>query len=494
MKKKTLFTLTSLFLAETSFYRTIVSLPRPVSSLRGLTTTRSISTIAVAMRTNTSSDIDRNSLPHPPVQRVVVAGAGIIGVSTAYYLAKDFGIATTLIDPTGTIAPAASGKAAGFLALDWNDHSPEIGPLSRRSFALHQEIADNLGAGKIQYRRLTCVGIPVGDNTNRRPPSGRKLEGIEWANGSNTLGNSQKLGDESTIAQVHPKKLCEAMWEEVQSLTPQSTLVRGKVISTVYGQANNNNNKDIDNDDIDVDLDNSNNSKQSFSSVVGAQLEDGTVHPGDALLYACGPWTANNMYGTKYHSIVVPTTEKLNQCVFFSGLGDPEVYVRGDNTAYCTGFPDPPIKVVESPGEEEIRQEVIDKIRTSVEMASSYSDDNNIKENYLIFRSSASEVDDDNNNDNGENENDNDSDNQTPSMTTLLEQACYLPSTPDGIPMMGKLQGNDRPQTFICAGHTCWGILLGPASGESMAHAMVTGQSPHIDLSFFAPNRFDDSL
>jgi len=174
------------------------------------------------------------------------------------------------------------------------------------------------------------------------------------------------------------------------------------------GQANNNNNnKDIDNDDIDVDLDDSNNSEQSFSSVVGAQLEDGTVHPGDALLYACGPWTANNMYGTKYHSIVVPTTEKLNQCVFFSGLGDPEVYVRGDNTAYCTGFPDPPIKVVESPGEEEIRQEAIDRIRTSVEMASSYSDDDNIKENYLIFPPLASEIDNDNDNNddnnNGEN-------------------------------------------------------------------------------------------
>ncbi|OEU14001.1 hypothetical protein FRACYDRAFT_242354 [Fragilariopsis cylindrus CCMP1102] len=107
------------------------------------------------------------------IQRVVVAGAGVIGISTAYYLAKDFGVATTLIDPTGTIAPAASGKAGGFLAKDWNDHSPAIGPLTRRSFELHQEIADKLGADNIQYRRLTCAAIPVGDNTkNRRPPSG----------------------------------------------------------------------------------------------------------------------------------------------------------------------------------------------------------------------------------------------------------------------------------------------------------------------------------
>ena len=437
-KKTNLFALACLFLVELSYYRVIISFPRPVSSL----TMKAVSDGGGS--SSSSSDGGR-------IQRVVVAGAGVIGISTAYYLAKDFGVATTLIDPTGTIAPAASGKAGGFLAKDWNDHSPAIGPLTRRSFELHQEIADKLGADNIQYRRLTCAAIPVGDNTkNRRPPSGRKLEGIEWANGGNTLGNSQQLGDESTIAQVHPKKLCEAMWEEIKLLTPDSTLVHGKVVSAVYGG----------------------------EVVVGAQLEDGRIIEGDALLYACGPWTANNMYGTKYHSLVVPTTEKLNQCVFFSGLGDPEVYVRGDSTAYCTGFPDPPIKVTESPGEEEVRQEAIDRIQTSVEMASSYSDDDNAKTNHLIFPPSDGDGDD----------------NQTTPMTTMLKQACYLPSTADGIPMMGRLKENNRPQTFVSAGHTCWGILLGPASGEAMAHEIVTGQSPHIDLSFFAPERFGGPL
>lgn len=363
---------------------------------------KSLQSVNIAMRATTSNAESNDVDDESSEKRVVIAGAGVIGVSTAYYLAKDFGVASTLIDPTGRIAPAASGKAGGFLALDWNDHSP-VGPLTRRSFALHQEIADELGADKIQYRRLECVAIPVGENNQSRRPSGRKLEGIEWAEGENAMGDASILGDRSTIAQVHPKMLCEAMWEKIKELTPESELVRGTVVSEVYGD----------------------------DGTVGAKLKDGSLVEGDALLYSCGPWTANNMYGTKYHSLVVPTTKTLNQCVFFSGLGDPEVYVRSDNTAYCTGFPDPPVRVKELPGEEEVREDVIDQIRTSVESASSFSDGETA--NYLVFSE---------NSDEGE--------------PKALKQACYLPSTIDGIPIMGKVPGNDRSKTYVSAGHTCW--------------------------------------
>mmetsp|Transcript_25567 Transcript_25567/g.60255 ORF Transcript_25567/g.60255 Transcript_25567/m.60255 type:complete len:467 (+) Transcript_25567:267-1667(+) len=431
-----------------------ISLSRPASALTSPNTvytqvytqasrpTRRISSSPFEMRALNSDGGESTRDDSSPVKHVVIAGAGVVGVSTAYYLAKQFGVATTLIDPTGTIAPAASGKAGGFLALNWNDHSPALGPLTRRSFALHQEIADELGADNIQYRRLECVAIPVGDNNVLRRPSGRKLEGIEWAEGQNAMGDASVLGDESTIAQVHPKKLCEAMWEKVLELTPESTLVSGKVVSTVDGGS---------------------------TSVVGAKLDDGSVIRGDALLYSCGPWTANNMYGTKYHSLVVPTTKVLNQCVFFSGLGDPEVYVRSDSTAYCTGFPDPPVRVTENPGEEEVRKEAIDKIQASVEAASSFSDD--ASANYLVFSG-----------------NDGDDKKET------LEQACYLPSTVDGVPMMGEVPGAEHPGTYVCAGHTCWGILMGPASGEAMAHEIVTGRCPHVNLKLFSPQRFGGSL
>ena len=350
-------------------------------------------------------------------KHVVIAGAGVIGTTTAYYLAKEFGIASTIVDPTGRIAPAASGKAGGFLALDWNDYSP-IGPLARRSFLLHQTIANDLGPSTIQYRRLTCSAISVGGSKLQERPKGKKLEGIEWAQGT-TVMDVRSLGDEETIAQVHPKLFCERLFAKTQELVPETSLARGKVIGAEY------------------DPDNK-------GRLVGAKLEDGTIVAGDALLYACGPWTANIMTGVKYHSVILPTPTLLSQCVFFSGCGDPEVYVRPDQTAYCTGFPDAPINVQEQPGEEEIRMDAVQKIREAVKKAS----------------------------------------NLDAEPRTI--QSCYLPSTPDGIPLMGPL-GNG---CFAAAGHSCWGILLGPASGESMAHLIASGNSPHVNLAPFAPSRY----
>ena len=236
-----------MFLSLAPFLLVLLSTLPPTIALLN----KSVQAASTAMRTSAINGKDSSADGDSSVQRVVIAGAGVIGVSTAYYLAKDFGVGSTLIDPTGRIAPAASGKAGGFLALDWNDHSPG-GPLTRRSFALHQEIADELGADNIQYRRLECVTIPVGDSPQSRRPSGRKLEGIEWAEGENAMGDANILGDRSTIAQVHPKMLCEAMWEKIKELTPESQLVRGTVVSEVYED----------------------------DGTVGAKLKDGTIIEG----------------------------------------------------------------------------------------------------------------------------------------------------------------------------------------------------------------------
>ena len=75
----------------------------------------------------------------------VVLGAGIIGLSTAYYLAKlskESGIEHTihLVEPCPQLFSSASGKAGGFLAKDW--FNPTMAPLGELSFRLHQELAE----------------------------------------------------------------------------------------------------------------------------------------------------------------------------------------------------------------------------------------------------------------------------------------------------------------------------------------------------------------
>ena len=94
--------------------------------------------------------------------RVLICGGGVIGASIAYFLSRR-GVEATVIEGTG-LACAASGKSGGFLALDWCDGTP-LEPLARRSFALHAQLAQELGSDW-GYRRLTTYGGFAG---NRHP-------------------------------------------------------------------------------------------------------------------------------------------------------------------------------------------------------------------------------------------------------------------------------------------------------------------------------------
>ena len=90
--------------------------------------------------------------------RVLVLGGGVIGASAAYRLAVR-GAEVTVVERSA-VACAASGKSGGFLALDWCDGTPLM-QLARRSFALHAELADDLG-GDWGYRRMTTYAGVVG--------------------------------------------------------------------------------------------------------------------------------------------------------------------------------------------------------------------------------------------------------------------------------------------------------------------------------------------
>ena len=52
---------------------------------------------------------------------IVICGGGIIGVCTAYYLTQKPNVRSVTIVERYQIAGCASGKAGGFLALDWCD-------------------------------------------------------------------------------------------------------------------------------------------------------------------------------------------------------------------------------------------------------------------------------------------------------------------------------------------------------------------------------------
>ena len=66
--------------------------------------------------------------------------------------------------------------------------------------------------------------------------------------------------------------------------------------------------------------------------------------------------------------------------------------------------------------------------------------------------------------------------------------ACYRPVTGDGLPLIGAIGDVDR--VFVATGHSVWGILNAPATGEAMAELVLDGTARTVDLSPFDPARF----
>jgi glycine/D-amino acid oxidase-like deaminating enzyme len=68
----------------------------------------------------------------------------------------------------------------------------------------------------------------------------------------------------------------------------------------------------------------------------------------------------------------------------------------------------------------------------------------------------------------------------------VASQACYRPVTADGLPLVGAVPG--ARGAYVATGHSVWGMLNAPATGEAMAQLITTGQAG-IDLGPFDPAR-----
>ena len=66
-------------------------------------------------------------------------------------------------------------------------------------------------------------------------------------------------------------------------------------------------------------------------------------------------------------------------------------------------------------------------------------------------------------------------------------QACYRPVTRDGLPLIGPVAGVEG--AYVATGHSVWGILNAPATGEAMAELILDGAARAVDLSPFDPAR-----
>eukprot|EP00928_Gymnodinium_smaydae_P092364 TRINITY_DN7621_c1_g1_i1.p1 TRINITY_DN7621_c1_g1~~TRINITY_DN7621_c1_g1_i1.p1 ORF type:complete len:351 (-),score=57.93 TRINITY_DN7621_c1_g1_i1:242-1294(-) len=251
---------------------------------------------------------------------VVVIGGGIVGAATAYFLSER-GEKVLMVEKCA-VACHSSGKAGGFLALDWHGSGPGAA-LARHSFALHEKLAQTFGDEKIGYRRMNCVG--QGGGRSR-----------EWL----APGFASNMGDESTLAQVNGRRLTEALVDA--AVSKGTELLIAKVVG------------------LQVDDDTG---SSPGKRIRGVKLEDGRILPCKAVVLAMGAWSqdAASWYpeaklpdrtvAHKYSSVVWNSTGLCdNTAVFTGSRNETEIYPRSDEVYACgcpmhASLPDDPSEI-----------------------------------------------------------------------------------------------------------------------------------------------------
>ncbi|KAJ2699857.1 hypothetical protein FB645_005184 [Coemansia sp. IMI 203386] len=66
--------------------------------------------------------------------------------------------------------------------------------------------------------------------------------------------------------------------------------------------------------------------------------------------------------------------------------------------------------------------------------------------------------------------------------------ACHLPVHAKGIPVISKVPSSKG--LYIAAGHGCWGILNGPATGLAISELLIDGKCSSLDLQNFKLDRW----
>jgi glycine/D-amino acid oxidase-like deaminating enzyme len=355
--------------------------------------------------------------------RVVICGGGVIGAGTAYFLGRR-GIDVIVVEQT-EVAAAASGKAGGFLALDWCAGSP-LDALARRSFALHAALPSEI-AGDWGYRRMNAYsGLVVPEHDARRHARSE----LDWL--SDGVIITDRLSSAETTAIVHPRKFTAAMMNAAQGQGAQ--LRRGRITGLVRGA--------------------------DGSTVRGVEVDGGVIEA-DAVVVAIGPWSLlaaswmvlPAVFGQRSPSLVydtgtdVPADALFLDCHEESGaVVTVEVFPRADGSTHITAFsgeaPLPLDPTVIAPTSDEI-----DRLGAIAERLSP------------AFRAEK----------------------------IIARQACFRPVTQDGLPLIGKVPGSDG--AYVATGHNVWGILNAPATGEALAELIADGTARSTDLTPFDPSR-----
>jgi len=354
-------------------------------------------------------------------KRIIICGGGAIGAAIAWFASRRG--AQAIVIERHEVGGSASGKSGGFLALDWCAGTP-LDPLARRSFALHAELADELG-NPWGYRRLTTYGGYAFAGETARGPRG-------WPWLAESVAITGQLGTPQTTAIVEPRAFTNGLVRAAQGQGAE--LRHGAVVDLM---------------------------RDAGGAVRGVVLADGGVIEGEAVVIAMGPWSVlaarwlplPPVMGYKGHSLVFDTGDAIPAEAIFleyreaSGeVLSPEVFARADGTTWAcaisTAGPVPldPANVEPDAGAHARLEALCRHISPALAAA-----------------------------------------------PIKARQACFRPVTQDGLPLIGAVPG--VAGAYVATGHSVWGMLNAPATGEAMSELILDGAARQVDLAPFASDR-----
>ena len=256
----------------------------------------------------------------------------------------------------------------------------------------------------------------------------RSAYSLGWLSDAVTV--SQALGSPETTAQVHPGQFTAAMMRAAEA---QGTELRYGRITGI---------------------------RQREGRATGVEV-DGAAVDGDAVVIAMGPWSIlaalwlplPPVFGLKGHSLVFDTGTTVPAEAAFLEYREPngtvlapELFPRNDGTTYVCAIS----------SEEPVPN---DPNRVAPNASA-------IKRLEAMCRSISPVL---------------------ASAQILVRQACYRPVVGDGLPLIGRVPG--IAGAYVATGHSVWGILNAPATGEAISELIVDGAAQTIDLDPFDPGR-----
>ncbi len=201
--------------------------------------------------------------------------------------------------------------------------------------------------------------------------------------------------------------------------------------------------------------------REPDGAVLGVELDSGETIEGDAVVIAMGPWSilASNwlplppVYGLKGHSLIFRTGGAIPAEALFLEYEEesgevltPEVFARADGTVWACAvtstspLPIDPARVAADEGAHDRLERLCRSLSPAIADA-----------------------------------------------PIVARQACFRPVTEDGVPMIGAVKG--VPGAYVATGHSVWGMLNAPATGEAMTELILDGATRHVDLARFSPRR-----